>query len=280
MSAAAERRARLEDERDVLLEQIDALDAELAAGQIDEADHAALKDDLVRRTAQVLRRLDRQRPAPTERRRVSNQRRVVTGVALLVVAVLAGLAVASFSGLRGAGEFSTGEIERSSRDLLLQAEAELAAGNLDVARENALEVLSILPDEPDALVILGQAAQQEGDLLTALQQYEAALAIDPDHVLALTWTGSILVRLPDPDLQQNGIATLDRAIALDPPGFEAFMWRAVSAVELEGDLEAALGYYEDVLDRNPPAAMVGVVEGNIADLEAAIAELQAEGGGE
>lgn len=280
MSAAAERRARLEDERDVLLEQIDALDAELAAGQIDEADHAALKDDLVRRTAQVLRRLDRQRPAPTERRRVSNQRRVVTGVALLVVAVLAGLAVASFSGLRGAGEFSTGEIERSSRDLLLQAEAELAAGNLDVARENALEVLNILPDEPDALVILGQAAQQEGDLLTALQQYEAALAIDPDHVLALTWTGSILVRLPDPDLQQNGIATLDRAIALDPPGFEAFMWRAVSAVELEGDLEAALGYYEDVLDRNPPAAMVGVVEGNIADLEAAIAELQAEGGGE
>ena len=280
MSAAAERRARLEDERDVLLEQIDALDAELAAGQIDEADHAALKDDLVRRTAQVLRRLDRQRPAPTERRRVSNQRRVVTGVALLVVAVLAGLAVASFSGLRGAGEFSTGEIERSSRDLLLQAEAELAAGNLDVARENALEVLSILPDEPDALVVLGQAAQQEGDLLTALQQYEAALAIDPDHVLALTWTGSILVRLPDPDLQQNGIATLDRAIALDPPGFEAFMWRAVSAVELEGDLEAALGYYEDVLDRNPPAAMVGVVEGNIADLEAAIAELQAEGGGE
>ena len=71
MSAAAERRARLEDERDVLLEQIDALDAELAAGQIDEADHAALKDDLVRRTAQVLRRLDRQRrrtPRPISRR--------------------------------------------------------------------------------------------------------------------------------------------------------------------------------------------------------------------
>ena len=264
----------------MLLERIDALDAELAAGEIDEADHAALKDDLVRRTALVLRRLDRQRPAPTERRRVSNQRRILTGAALVVVAVLAGLAVASFSGLRGAGEFSTGEIERSSRDLLLQAEAELAAGNLDIARSNAQEVLSIVPDEPDAYVLLGQAAQQEGDLLTALQQYEAALALDPDHIDALTWTGSILVRLPDPDLQQNGIASLDQAIAQDPAGFEAYMWRAVSAVELEGDLDAALGYYQDVLERNPPPAMVGVVEGNIADLEAAIAELQTEGGGE
>lgn len=269
--SATDRRARLEDERDVLLGRLDDLDAELASGAIDESDHAALRDDLVRRTAQVLRRLDRQRPAPTQRRTVSPRRRVLTGAVVVVVAVLAGVAVAGFSGLRRPGEFGSGQIEQSSRDLLLEARVELNTGNLDVAADLAREVLTVVPDDPGAFVVLGQVAQQDGDLLGALQHFDAALASDPGDVDALTWRGSILVRLPDEALQQQGIESLDAAISNGASGFEAYMWRAVSAVDIEGDLEAAVGYYREVLARNPPEPMIGVVEGNIADLETAIA---------
>ncbi len=260
--------ARLEEERDSLLSQLDRLDAELAAGDIDEVDHRSLSDDLTRRAAHVIRRLDRQRPPPVQRRKVSMKRRVLTAVAVLAVSVAAGTAVAMFSGTRLEGQFGSGEIEKNSRDLLLDATSALSRGDLDAAADTANEVLDLLPGDPDAYVVLGQVAQQRSDLLGAIQAYDQALLTEPNHVGALTWKGSILVRLPDPELAADGVDLLDQAIAAGASTFEAYMWRAVAASDIEGDLEAAIGFYEEVLARNPPAPMVGVIEGNITSLQA------------
>jgi cytochrome c-type biogenesis protein CcmH/NrfG len=260
--------ARLEEERNSLLSQLNRLDDELAAGDIDAVDHKSLSDDLTRRAAQVIRRLDRQRPPPVKRRQVSTKRRVLTVLAVAVVSVAAGTAVASFSGTRLEGQFGSGEIEKNSRDLLLDANVALASGDLATAADTAGEVLDLLPGDPDAYVIIGQVAQQRSDLLGAIQAYDQALLAEPNHIDALTWKGSILVRLPDPALAADGVALLDQAIAAGASTFEPYMWRAVAASDIEGDLEAAIGFYEEVLARNPPAPMVGVIEGNIASLQA------------
>ena len=51
----------LEEERDFLLKSLADLDAELAAGDIDEADHRALTDDQHGLTAEVLRAIEEHR---------------------------------------------------------------------------------------------------------------------------------------------------------------------------------------------------------------------------
>ena len=58
-----DRLAALEEERDFLLKSLADLDAELAAGDIDEADHRALTDDYTARTAEVLRAIEEHREA-------------------------------------------------------------------------------------------------------------------------------------------------------------------------------------------------------------------------
>ncbi|NOX29261.1 MAG: tetratricopeptide repeat protein [Actinobacteria bacterium] len=263
--------ARLEDERAGLLAQFDVLDAELVSGEIDEADHVTLADDLTRRTAQVIRSLDRQRPPPVSRRQVSSKRRWLTVVVVGILAVLGGLAVAGSSGLRLAGQFGSGEITQSSRDLLIEGDTYFGIGDLVAARATANEILEVLPGDPDALVLIGLIDENEGELISALESYRSALATEPEHVDALTRLGWILVNLPDEAVAAEGINALDRAIANPNAGFEPYLFRAVAADRIEGDLEGAIEFYRGVLARNPPAPMIAVVEGNIAELEAELA---------
>ena len=55
----AGRRTALEEERDLLLRSLDDLDAEHAAGDLDDHDYEALRDSYTQRAAEVLRQLDR-----------------------------------------------------------------------------------------------------------------------------------------------------------------------------------------------------------------------------
>ena len=54
-SLTDDERKRLEDEREHLLTSLDDLDSELAAGDIDEHDYAALRDDYIARAALLSR---------------------------------------------------------------------------------------------------------------------------------------------------------------------------------------------------------------------------------
>ncbi|MCP3936824.1 MAG: tetratricopeptide repeat protein [Actinomycetia bacterium] len=263
------RRQRLIAQRDELLVALDRLDEELARGLIDEVDHATLSDDLTRRTARVLRRLDDVDPTPRHNStsRLNTRTVVIIGVVVAAAAGL-GLVVASFAGVRGSGG-ATGDIALSSRDYLVQAENELSQGLIAEAVESVDEALALSPDDPDALVLKGRVLFQAGDAVGALQLYEQALTGEPDHFDALVQKGRLFVSIPDePQIQQQGIELLDRAIAQDPLTFEAHMLRASAAVDIEDDPEAAISYYEGVLDRNPPEAMKSVVEGLITDLVA------------
>jgi cytochrome c-type biogenesis protein CcmH len=216
---------------------------------------------------------------------------VVTVGALVLVGAVAGVLVARSAGLRLSGETLTGDIDRSARSLLVDAQRQFAANQLDESRATLEEIFRLDPDLRGALVLSArlhlrhceslssQDPSGEGeaidapaagcDLQSALVDLDRVLADDPSDTEALALRGWLLVRIPDRELIVAGIASLDAAVALDPGEFDPWVFRGYTARFIEGDLPGAIGYYQAALQRNPPPAMA-------AALESAISEMQAE----
>lgn len=251
-------RARLEEERDRLLRSLDRLDQELEAGELDETDYKELSDDVTRRAADVLRRLDgvtttAPPPAPGSRLRPM----ILAGV--LVFAVLAGLALARASGERGVNGQLTGGIDESPRDQVVRCQA------------------------------LGSSG---GDLVGALECFDEVLAADPENAEALTYRGWYLVLAagalqqsasePDSTGATDGVAGvpvvgeaeiaelwasardyLDRAIAVDPGYPDPLAFRAV-LYDRAGESEEACADIAALLALDPPELFVTQTSG-VAD---------------
>jgi len=208
-------RAALEDQRDFLLRSLEDLDCEHEAGDVDERDYAALKDDYTARAAAVLRALGAGQapPAPTPRRPVGRRLAVFAGV--LVFAGLAGLLVAQASGRRDAGDLPSGDVRQSVTEKLNEATRLLSEGDASGAVDLYDEVLADQPANAEALTYRGWALytflgnEEEG--LSSLLDAATADATYPDvHAfLAVVFLRSGLV-------EQAG-RELDRLEALDPP---------------------------------------------------------------
>ncbi|WP_420444892.1 cytochrome c-type biogenesis protein CcmH [Candidatus Poriferisodalis sp.] len=216
---------------------------------------------------------------------------VITVGALVLVGALAGVGVARSVGLRLSGETISGDIDRSARSLLVDAQRQFAANQLDESRATLEEIFRLERDLRGALVLSArlhlrrcesQSAQDSSvtdgttdalaascDLKSALVDLDRVLAEDPSDTEALALRGWLLVRIPDPELVAAGIASLDAAVALNPGEFDPWVFRGYTARFVERDLPAAIGFYQSALQRNPPPAMAAV-------LESAIAEMQAE----
>ena len=272
-----DRLAELEEQRDFLLRSLDDLEQEFAAGDLDEDEFDILRDDYTRRAAEVVRAIDSdllvvRRPGQSGNRRWW----WLAGVAAL--AVVAGFTIAQYSGQRAPGGSITGDIDRSVRSRVADAERLVAGGDLDGARDVVDEVLIDDRDLAEALLLSAQIHEAQGDVESALRDLGAILEDDPEHVLALSRRGWILVRFDASvqeevlasegvDLMALGIIALDEAIALDPTIPDPFIFRGATSRYVEGDLEAAIGYYEQALERSPPEQMVAAIEGIIEELQ-------------
>jgi tetratricopeptide (TPR) repeat protein len=210
-------RSALEDQRDFLLRSLDDLEREHEAGDVDERDYAALKDDYTARAAVVLRALDADLAAPpaTGRRRPPVGRRVVVAFGVLAFAGLAGLLVAQGSGRRDSGDLPTGDVRRSVTEKLNEATQRLSQGDATGAVDLYDEVLAEQPANTEALTYRGWALytflgrQEEG--LSSLLEAATADATYPDvHAfLAVVFFRTGLV--------EQASRELDRLEALDPP---------------------------------------------------------------
>lgn len=208
---------------------------------------------------------------------------VITMSALVVVGIAAGLLVARSAGLRLGGETLSGDIDRSARSLLVDAQRQFAANQLDEARATLEEISRLDRDLRGALVLsarlhlrecetaVAQGAEGVGsggcDPTAALVDLDRVLADDPRDTEALALRGWLLVRIPDAELVAAGIASLDAAVALDPGEFDPWVFRGYAARFIEGDLEAAIGYYGTALERDPPPAMAAALENAIAEMQ-------------
>ena len=222
-------REELEEERDFLLASLADLERELEAGELSERDYQALHDDYTARAAVVLRALERdgarparggaQAPRPVKTRRPL----VVTLGVVLLVAALAGGAVAAFSGQREPGAPMTGS----------------------------------LPDTPSGRMQQALQFESEGRAAEALKIYDELIKENPRDIAALSYRGWLLKRAGLPD---QAMDSLDRAIAVDPRFPDAHFFRGMVLYQDRKDPAGAVTEFRLFLSNNPPPEMIPLVE--------------------
>lgn len=216
----------LEGERDFLLKSIKDLDAEHDAGDIDEDDYTALRDDYVARAADVMRQIDGVAPATEASTRPSRTgRTLLTIAASIALAAGAGVALAKSVGSRSSGQEATGSLPSVNT------------------------TSSQLQQAGDLL--------QQGKAVEAIKLYDKILKRDPKQPVALAYRGW-LVRLAG--LKAEGLGYVNRAVEADPSYPDAHFFKGMMLWEDNGDPAGAVAEFRLFLSNNPPQAMVGLVE--------------------
>lgn len=228
-----DRLAALEEERDHLLRSIDDLEAERAAGDIDEIDYEGLRDAYTARAAEVLRAISEGRAS--RRRSVERDwpRTVALWAVVAAVAIGLGVFVARSSGQRLPGQELTGGLPGDISATLVEARQLLG---VDPARSQALytEVLSQRPRHPEALAYSGW--------LLAINSAEAS-----DEVRALAL--------------DTARRALDDSIAADPQYADPHCFLAIISANFDPDssTDETRQWVEGCLDRSPPNELRGLV---------------------
>lgn len=237
----------LEEERDFLLASLDDLEREHAAGDLDDHDYRALKADYTSRAARVLRRLEGGSAEPEPSRSTARSRGWMWLVGLGVVAVLAGVLIAEFSGSRGLNETITGDIRVTTRELLLDAQQRVADGDIDAAIEVYDEVLELSPANTEALAYKAWFLRIQGDAESARPLVEDAVAIDPDYADARVFATALALDVGDVEAAIGHLAAFDR---LDAPPF-------MEQLVVQQGLRERLAEFAqaDALDRVEPVAL-------------------------
>ena len=141
---------------------------------------------------------------------------VVTAAVIAVAAVAAGVLVARYSGSRGAGDSITGEIRRTSRELLFEAQQTVASGDIAAAVSIYDEVLELQPSNVEALTYRGWLTARSGDLDRAAAYLEEAIATDPDYPDAHLFRSIVALDQGEIERAAAELAVFD---ASDPPPF-------------------------------------------------------------
>ena len=220
----------MNDEREELLRSLRDLDAEHAAGDLDEHDYAALRDDYTARAAEVLRGS----VAPRASRPIQPRwRRPFVVVVTVAAALGVGVSVARMAGERVGSQGLTGSINAAGGDrsdevtkLLEAARATLSTDPL-ASLKSYDAVLAVDPQNPEAMAyggwlvrIVAQSADgpQRAELISrARERLDNAVTVAPRYPDARAFRGILRLRdLSDPVGANADFTALD---ALDPPDF-------------------------------------------------------------
>jgi tetratricopeptide (TPR) repeat protein len=244
-------REELLEQREFLARSLRDLDAELAAGDIDDRDYVRLKERYTARADAVRRALEPPTGAQDNGGRLEvdrtrshgpgrpRRRSAVVAASVALFAVLAGLLVAYGAGRRAPGSAITGSITATGvQDQLTQAQNDL--GN--------------------------------GKYLDAVKLFDAVLRTDPRNPEALAYRGWILrltgVAANDPSLTARGWASIQAAEAADPSYADAHFFAGEILLRDRHDGAGAAIEFRKVLSSDPPPALVPEVQG---ELQAALA---------
>jgi cytochrome c-type biogenesis protein CcmH/NrfG len=239
--AADESREQLERERDFLLRSLDDLERERDKGTIDDDSYERLHADYTARAAAVIRALrdgvDARPAAPA----VSKRRRVLTVVGIVAFAVIAAIALAAALGARRSGETSSGNSGQTAGSQTTITPKE--------RMERLQKAVEANPDDLASRLLLAQFLEASRDYTGALEQYDAALARDPNNAVAEAQAGRILYLTAEQavkaapaqvePLVQQSIARLDHAVVLDPQYADARFFRAIVRANEFGDFVGA-----------------------------------------
>ena len=234
--------ASLEEERRFLLESLRDLEREHAAGDIDDEDYRVLKNGYVHRAAQIIKVLEAGVDAREARPGASMKRKLGVVATVALIAGASGWFVAQQSGQRLPGQTISGGIEDSTASMLSQARA-------------------LNFSEPK----------------TAIDLYSKILALNPDHVEALTyrsWLIALVARDAPDDMRILAFAAatqgLDRAIGVEPDYPDAHCFLGIVRFRLAGDAAGAKEQLDICAAMNPPAEVMGFVDSIRAEVDTAL----------
>lgn len=213
----------LRAEQEFLLNSLRDLEREKAAGDIDNADYATLRDGYIARAATVTRELEGTAEAAELQPRPW-AKRIVLSLLVLLIGAGAGVLVARQSGQRLPGQSSSGGIEQSTSGLLASAR-QLNFRDPGKAIELYTQVLKLEPDNPEALTyrswILALTARgatgtvKQVALATAVGDLLRAQKAEPDYPDAHCFLGIVYFRfLSNAKLAKPQI---DTCKAMNPP---------------------------------------------------------------
>ena len=236
--------ADLADERDFLLDSLRDLDAERAAGDIDDHDYEELRDGYTARAAAVLRALDAPAspplPAPSPARGGRRGRIVIFGI-LAVCGVLAGVLLARNAGTRLPGDNISGSTPTSP------------TAKLDAQAQQLI---------------------QKSDILGAIKSFDAALKIDPNDAQALAYKGWLLrlagTQAHDTQLIDAGLTSIRKAEAANPSYPDAHFFAGETLLRDKNDPQGAIVEFQQFLADNPPAGMATEVRLEMQSAQAAL----------
>ena len=227
----------LRHEQQFLLRSLRDLDNEREAGDIDDADYAALRDGYISRAAAITREIDGAAATPAVSRNWVRRLLVVTCV--IAVGAGAGIWVARQSGQRLPGQSSSGAIEQSTSGLLASAR-QLNFSDPGKAIEVYSQVLKLEPDNAEALTyrswILALTARAATGsvkhlaLVTAVNDLLRAQKVDNQYPDAHCFLGIVYFRF----LNNASLAKpqLDTCKAMNPPSeVQAFVDAIVADVD-------------------------------------------------
>lgn len=221
---ASPEREQLEAERDFLMRSLDDLELEHATGGIDDESYGALHDDYTARAAATIRALRdgvdaRPPPAPI----TSPKRRVAVVAVVVAFAVGAGVALAAALGVRLPGETSSGNAQSDVVSALARR------------IESLQNEVNASPDDYELRLELADAYARNNDLPTAIEQWDAAVTIDPNRPEGHAQLGRALYlvseQVPNREVQAQLVAqaraALDEAIRVGPDDPDAYFFRGV-----------------------------------------------------
>ena len=241
------------EERDFLLRSLDDLEAERAAGNIDDPTYRRLHDDYTARAAITVRAMrdgtkdaDRATEAPAQSRR--HQVLVVGG--LILFAVLAATTMAFALGARLPGGTVTGNSQ--ARSTITPKE-----------RQRALEAaVSGRPGDADARLALARFRLGRRDLAGALRDFQVAATLAPTNAEPFAYSGWIIRLQGYPD---EGLQLLDKAVTVDPAYADAHFFRGFVLLRDKADPKRAVPEFQQYLVAAPDSPLADQVRSLLAE---------------
>ncbi|MGH8975854.1 MAG: tetratricopeptide repeat protein [Acidimicrobiia bacterium] len=243
--------ATLESERDFLLRSIDDLEAERAAGNLEDDRYRSLRDDYTTRAAAVLRSIEEgadARPAPPA---LSWRRRLLTAIGIVAFAGVAAVLLAGALGQRLPGGSATGNAQSDRRQAL---EAQV--------RQH--------PDSAPAHLAYARYLLDAGEVAGAVAEFDTAARLDPGNPEPAAYGGWLVflaarsesgdpqaAKPPSGDVKDTGdvaseltaaaLRRLDQAVAADPDYPDAHFFRGMVLLRGVNDPAGAATEFERYL---------------------------------
>jgi cytochrome c-type biogenesis protein CcmH/NrfG len=235
------------EEREFLLRSLDDLEAEHAAGNVDDETYARLHADYTARAARAVRGDDQTATTPPPSSR--GQRLAVVG-GLVAFAVVVAVVLAVTVGARLPGDPVTGRGRESQTVTPAERERTLEAA----ARAD--------PDDANAQLALARFRLGRRDAAGALEAFQAAATLAPTNPEPFAYSGWIIRLQGYPD---EAMQLLDKALAVDPDYPDAHFFRGFILLRDKEEPERAIPDFQQYLVAAPDSPLADQVRSLLAE---------------